>query len=631
MSNSPLVSYTLISPHHTSPRESKIDLITIHCMAGNLSVEGCGNCFVGGNVASSNYGVDGNGKVGMYVDERDRAYTSSNSTNDARAVTIEVANDGGEPDWHVSDMAMATTVLLCADICKRNGIAGLKFDPSDESHPTTPNGNMTLHRWFAAKACPGDYLVSNMSKIATSVNMLLESGETSFTWGSATASGNITGGTIGVSTGSSSESSGGPPTLHMDISTFNPFVVTIPPQITNIKYDKLRDEMQVCGCLFEAGYLFDITHKIVPFRNKNLYKQVKGCNKAGLRFGLYTYVRSRTLDEAKEECKQLYYCISKYPPGMGVWLQLQFPKGQSKSKNHAILDLYIERLTEWGLLKGCGLYCTREQLELIDWDEYQDKFLLWYINMFTSENQFEQVEGLMYPEFFQLDPKDPQWTPNVTTDPVGTNSGNLIQSGSTGSSVDPSNVPQSVWNFFISRGYTPEMTAGIMGNMRRESYMSPYTVQGSNDGNANNPTNKSYIDKVDNGTYSESQFVHDSIGFGIVQYTFSGLKQMLYTSCKQRGVSISDLQTQLEEIDKVIFMPDYCADLGNYVKKPGISVDEATILFEQKYEKAGVVAMQDRLTYAHEYYNQFANKTIVTSTTATKQYMSNSRVDKIKH
>lgn len=637
MSNSPLVEYTRISPFKDSPKNNKIDIITIHVVDGiGATVEGLGNTFQTSG-ASANYGIGADGRVGLYVDEGDRAYTSSSPINDNRAITIEATNDGPKDLYHVSDLVMAKLVLLCADICKRNNIPGLTYDPSDASRPTTPKGNMTMHRWFSSdRTCPGEYLASNFTKIASSVNMLLESGANTFTWGSATVTADITGGTVGVSVGNSGTviDGGGTPTLHMDISTFNPFVVTIPPQVTDVKYDKLRDEMQVCGCLFEAGYLFDVTHRIQPFRNKNLYKQVTDCNKAGLRFGLYTYVRSRTVEEAKEECKQLYYCISKYPPGMGVWLQLQFPKGQSKSRNHAILDLYLDKLYDWGLSKGCGLYCTRKQLELIDWDKYQDKFFLWYINMFTSENQFEQVEGLIYPEFFQLDPKDPEWIPNVTTDPVGTNSGNFIQLGSSssgGSIVDSSNVAQSVWNYFISKGYTPEMTAGIMGNMEHESYMSPYTVQGSINGDMNNPANKSYIDKVDTGSYSESQFVYDRIGFGLVQFTLSGLKQMLYDSCKQRNVSISDLQTQLDEIDKAVYMYDYCQDLGDYVKRPGLSVDEATIIFEQKYEKAGIVAMEKRLSAAHNYYNQFANKTTVISTTSTKQYMSSSRVNKIKH
>ena len=112
MSNSPLVTYTKISPN-SSPRTVKIDTITIHHMAGNLSVEACGEVFQNtSRQASSNYGVGSDGRIGLYVDESRRAWTSSNRDNDNRAVTLEVANDGGAPDWHVSDAALEATIEL---------------------------------------------------------------------------------------------------------------------------------------------------------------------------------------------------------------------------------------------------------------------------------------------------------------------------------------------------------------------------------------------------------------------------------------------------------------------------------------------------------------------------------------
>lgn len=168
MSNSPYVKYTKISPHKTSPRTHKIDKITIHHMAGNLSIETCGNVFQSSR-ASSNYGVGSDGRVGMYVEEKDRAWTSSNSSNDDRAVTIEVANDGGDPDWHVSDKALEATIELCVDICKRNGIPKLNFTGNK-------NGNLTMHQYFDATACPGPYLKSKFQYIADEVNSRL-SGE----------------------------------------------------------------------------------------------------------------------------------------------------------------------------------------------------------------------------------------------------------------------------------------------------------------------------------------------------------------------------------------------------------------------------------------------------------------------
>lgn len=166
MSNSSLVNYTKISPHRNSPRNSPIRKITIHHMAGNLTVETCGEVFQGSREASSNYGIGTDGRVGMYVEEKDRSWCSSSGDNDHQAVTIEVANDGGDPDWHVSDTALAKLIDLCVDICRRNGIENLNFT-GDKS------GNLTMHKWFAATACPGPYLESKFPYIAEQVNARL--------------------------------------------------------------------------------------------------------------------------------------------------------------------------------------------------------------------------------------------------------------------------------------------------------------------------------------------------------------------------------------------------------------------------------------------------------------------------
>ena len=167
MSRSSLVDYVKISPNSSNPRNNKIKKITIHPMAGDLTVEGCGNVFQNKNrQASSNYGVDSNGRVGLYVEEENRAWTSSNKVNDNQAVTIEVANDGGAPDWHVSDKALTKTIWLCVDICRRNGIERLNFT-GDSS------GNLTMHKMFTATTCPGPYLESKMQYIANEVNKIL--------------------------------------------------------------------------------------------------------------------------------------------------------------------------------------------------------------------------------------------------------------------------------------------------------------------------------------------------------------------------------------------------------------------------------------------------------------------------
>ena len=176
MSNSNLVTYTKISPNKTSPRTHAIDTITIHCMAGNLSVETCGNVFAPTNrKASSNYGIGSDGRIALYVEEKDRSWCSSNSANDNRAITIEVANDGGaNTGWHVSDKALQSLILLCADICKRNNIKKLIWSTNKNDRINHLNGcNMTVHRDFAAKACPGEYLYNKHQYIADEVNKLL--------------------------------------------------------------------------------------------------------------------------------------------------------------------------------------------------------------------------------------------------------------------------------------------------------------------------------------------------------------------------------------------------------------------------------------------------------------------------
>lgn len=173
--NSALICHTRISPNRTSPRNHAIDTITIHCMAGNLSVERCGDVFApSSRKASSNYGIGSDGRIAMYVEEKDRSWCTSNKANDHRAVTIEVANDGGaDTGWHVSDKALSSLIALTADICRRNHIRELKWLADKTLIGQTEKQNMTVHRWFAAKACPGDYLYSKHYYIAAEVNKLL--------------------------------------------------------------------------------------------------------------------------------------------------------------------------------------------------------------------------------------------------------------------------------------------------------------------------------------------------------------------------------------------------------------------------------------------------------------------------
>ena len=174
MSNSPLVDYTRISPNKNSPRNHKIDTITIHCVVGQCTVETLGNIFAPtSRQASSNYGVGTDGKIGMYVEEKDRSWCSSNAANDNRAVTIEVASNTKHP-YAVNDRAFAALLDLVTDICKRNGIKKLVWSTKKADRVNHKNGcNMTVHRDYANKSCPGDYLYNRHGEIAAEVNRRL--------------------------------------------------------------------------------------------------------------------------------------------------------------------------------------------------------------------------------------------------------------------------------------------------------------------------------------------------------------------------------------------------------------------------------------------------------------------------
>lgn len=183
VSNSPLISYTKISPNRGNivndvwayNRTHKIDTITIHCVVGQLSVQGIGNCFASSSAqASSNYGIGYDGQIGMYVEEKDRSWCSSNGANDNRAITIECASDKTHP-YAINKKVYKSLINLCVDICKRNDIKELKWKADKSLVGKVDQQNMTVHRWFANKSCPGDYIYNRLGQIASEVNAKLNS------------------------------------------------------------------------------------------------------------------------------------------------------------------------------------------------------------------------------------------------------------------------------------------------------------------------------------------------------------------------------------------------------------------------------------------------------------------------
>ena len=177
MSNSPLVEYLRFSPNHSGQRLCKIEHITPHCVVGQCSIESLGALFANPKTrASSNYGIDVTGKIGMFVEENNRSWCSSSGANDNRAVTIECASDTVAP-YKMTDAVYKSLVNLCADICTRNNKTVLLWlGDKDKTLSYTPKDNemlLTVHRWFANKSCPGEWLFSRLGGLANEVTSIL--------------------------------------------------------------------------------------------------------------------------------------------------------------------------------------------------------------------------------------------------------------------------------------------------------------------------------------------------------------------------------------------------------------------------------------------------------------------------
>lgn len=180
MSNSGLVVYTKLSPNHSGQRTHSIDRITPHCVVGQLSCESICGCFTSPErEASCNYGIGTDGRISLCVEEKNRSWCSSSNANDQRAVTIECSSDKTAP-YTMTDAVYAALIDLCTDICKRNGKSKLLwFGDKNKTLAYEPKADemiITVHRWFANKSCPGDWLYNRLGDLAAKVTSRLGGG-----------------------------------------------------------------------------------------------------------------------------------------------------------------------------------------------------------------------------------------------------------------------------------------------------------------------------------------------------------------------------------------------------------------------------------------------------------------------
>ena len=180
--NSPLVAYTKLSPNHSGQRTHSIDRITPHCVVGQLSAESICGCFISTDrQASCNYGIGTDGRVSLCVEEKNRSWCSSSNANDQRAITIECSSDSTAP-YAMTDAVYQSLIKLCTDICQRNGKTKLLWfadkDKTLNYSPASDEMVLSVHRWFANKSCPGDWLYNRLGDLAAKVTAALGGGST---------------------------------------------------------------------------------------------------------------------------------------------------------------------------------------------------------------------------------------------------------------------------------------------------------------------------------------------------------------------------------------------------------------------------------------------------------------------
>lgn len=183
----------------------------------------------------------------------------------------------------------------------------------------------------------------------------------------------------------------------IDAKNMRPFVATVLSGSPNLDYDKIK-EARISAMMFFGGELYDVSHrKQSSYMNPHLPKLIQDCNNSGMMYALWVNVRARTVIEADEECRTLYYVVSQFPPTLGLWLSLQ--SNQTQQINDNILEVYYKYIEKWGLKWKCGLYVTESQLNSISWNNFKDRFYLWQIAPMDVNDVDDE---LLQPEMFEV-------------------------------------------------------------------------------------------------------------------------------------------------------------------------------------------------------------------------------------
>lgn len=521
--NSPLVSYTKLSPNCTKPRNHTIDTITPHCVVGQLSAKATLNLehFVNydpNSGASCNYAIGTSGEIGMGAEEGSRSWCTSNRENDHRAITIECASDAKHP-YAMNTAVYTALVNLCVDICKRNGKKKLLWlgDKATTLAYTPKSDEMVLtaHRWFANKACPGDWLYNRLGDLATEVTAKIGSATVTTTQKDGTY---VKGSKTKLSTN----------------FTANEFDCNGSGCCTETVIDpKLVDILQKIRSHFGKAVTITSGYRC-PTHNSKVSKSAKSLHTTGQAADIT--VKGITPRE-----------VAQYAESIGI--------------------------------KGIGLYET------------------------DKDGHFVHVDTRTTKAFWYGQDEAPMTTFKTTT------SNNTAPTPTTVTNAD-----KVIWDALKGKGLNAFAIAGIMGNLYAESALKPTNLQNTYEKSLGY-TDDAYTAAVDNGSYTN--FVKDSAGYGLAQWTYWSRKQNLLNYAKSVGKSIGDLNMQIEFLWN---------ELQGYktvmtVLKSAKSIKEASDIVLTEFERpanTGDSVKTARASYGQKYYDKFASASDVVVTEPAK-------------
>lgn len=656
--NSALVSYTKLSPNHSGKRTHNIDTIAIHCMAGNCSIETCGNIFASSSrQASSNYGIGSDGRIGMYVEEKNRSWCTSSAAVDQRAVTIEVANNGGGPSWPVSEKAMASLINLIVDIIKRNpDINELKWEGNKALIGNVARQNMVVHQWTAPKTCLPLDITELLTKEGWKYLKDIKLGEEVMSVNINDMKGNFSPVQEIVD-----------PRLQ-DTYEIDKLETTIDHRI--VFYDRflnrhigfMSDIFEVEGISLPATVVnqtpglplfVDLITLIVAIRSNLSYlyeDDGKTINGIKLKFAKYEDAqRIIALMEAFDYksnietfddftlviCKdqELIEIIKTYIDGIHF-------KWNMIDMNYLQAKYFIKELVRWN--------GNMDEMSYIPIDD-EDKDLVMAVAAINGNGvsfdkhsrtiKFSAAKRKVNTKsMIQHDPKLVSCVTvesgfilirqngNVTV--VGNCPGNYLYNkhpyivqqvnarlkatGSTVTGTPTAQKPNAIgdsnekklWKFLASKHLNDFAIAGIMGNLFAESGLEPNNLQNAYEKKLGY-SDEAYTKAVDNRTYKN--FTKDSAGYGLAQWTYWSRKEALLKYAKATGKSIGDLQMQMEYLWKE--MQGYPSMLTKLATVK--SVKEASDLFMTQFERPADMsesAKAKRASYGDSFYKKNADK-----------------------